>query len=94
MVDAALYFSHLATSQVSASVLESSCCALKWAYDFAGVPNPMSSTFVKNMVEGASVKMPNLLQRNLPFQKRPSQLVVVNMSIPLNCLYRGTFLWP
>ena len=53
VVGAALFFSHLATSQVSASVIESSYCALKWAHDFAGVPNPMSSTFVKNMVEGA-----------------------------------------
>ena len=53
VVDAALYFSHLATSQVSASVIESSYCALKWAHDFAGVPNLMSSTFVKNIVEEA-----------------------------------------
>ena len=34
-------------------MLESSYCALKWAYDFAGVPNPMSSTFVKHRVKGA-----------------------------------------
>ena len=52
VVDAALYFSHLATSQVSASVIESTYCALKWAHDFAGVPNPMSSAFVNTMVEG------------------------------------------
>ena len=52
MVDAALYFSLLATFQVSASVTESRYCALKWAHDFAGVPNLMSSTFLKNMVEG------------------------------------------
>ena len=53
MVDAALYFSLLATFQVSASVTVSRYCALKWAHDFAGVPNLMSSTFLKNMVEGA-----------------------------------------
>ena len=52
VVDAALYFSHLTTSQVSASVIESTYCALKWAHDFAGVPNPMSSAFVNTMVEG------------------------------------------
>ena len=39
--------------QVLASVIESSYCALKWAHDFAGVLNPMSRTFDKNMVEGA-----------------------------------------
>jgi len=53
VVDAALYFSLLATFQVSASVTVSRYCALKWAHDFAGVSNLMSSTFLKNMVEGA-----------------------------------------
>ena len=33
-------------------MIESSYCALKWAHDFAGVPNPMSGTFVKKMVKG------------------------------------------
>ena len=94
VVDAALFFSHLATSQVSASVIESSYCALKWAHDFAGVPNPMSSTFVKNMVEGAKRQNAKPTSRNLPFQRRPSQRVVLNMSIPMKCLYVGTFLWP
>ena len=53
IVDVALFFSHLATSQVSASVIDTSYCSLKWAHDFAGVSNPMNSVFVKNIVEGA-----------------------------------------
>ena len=69
VVDAALYFSHLATSQVSASVTESSYCALKWAHDFAGVPNPMSSTFVKNMVEGAKRQNAKPTSKKSPISK-------------------------
>ena len=53
IVDVALYFSYLSTSQVSASVIETSFCALKWIHDIAGVPNPMVSPFVRNVVEGA-----------------------------------------
>ena len=53
VVDAALYFSHLSTCQVSASVIETNYCALKWVHEVAGVPNPMSNLFVKNIVEGA-----------------------------------------
>ena len=69
VVDAALFFSHLATSQVSASVIESSYCALKWAHDFAGVPNPMSSTFVKNMVEGAKRQNAKPTSKKSPISK-------------------------
>ncbi|CAH3174143.1 unnamed protein product, partial [Porites lobata] len=69
VADAALYFSHLATSQVSASVIESSYCALKWAHDFAGVPNPMSSTFVKNMVEGAKRQNAKPTSKKSPISK-------------------------
>ena len=69
VVDAALYFSHLATSQVSATVIESSYCAVKWAHDFAGVPNPMSSTFVKNMVEGAKRQNAKPTSKKSPVSK-------------------------
>ena len=68
-VDAALYFSHLATSRVSASVIESSYCALKWAHDFAGVSNPMSSTFVKNMAEGAKRQNAKPTSKKSPISK-------------------------
>lgn len=53
VVDAALYFSYLSTSQVSASVIETCFSALKWVHDIAGVSNPMVSPFVRNVVEGA-----------------------------------------
>ena len=53
VVDAALYFSHLSTCQVSASVIETNHCALKWVHEVAEVTNPMSNLFVKNIVEGA-----------------------------------------
>ena len=53
VVDVALYFSYLSTSQVSASVIETCFCALKWVHDIAGVLNPMASPFVRNVVEGA-----------------------------------------
>ena len=75
VVDAALFFSHLATSQVSASVTESSYCALKWAHDFAGVPNPMSSTFVKNMVEGAKRQNAKPTSKKSPISKVSELLV-------------------
>ena len=69
VVGAALYFSHLALSQVSASVIESSYRSLKWARDFAGVPNPMSSTFVKNMVEGAKRQNAKPTSKKSPISK-------------------------
>ena len=69
VVNAALYFRHLATSQVSASVIESSYCALKWAHDFAGVSNPMSSTFVKNMVKGAKRQNTKPATKKSPISK-------------------------
>ena len=53
VVDAALYFSYLSTSQVSAPVIETCFSALKWVHDIAGVSNPMVSPFVRNVVEGA-----------------------------------------
>ena len=68
-VDVALYFSHLATSRVSASVIESSYCALKWAHDFAGVSNPMSSTFVQNMAEGIKCQNAKPTSKKSPISK-------------------------
>ena len=57
-------WSPLRCHEVSTSVIESNYCALKWAHDFAGVPNPMSGTFVKKMVKG-----PNR-QNNKPAAKK------------------------
>lgn len=48
-----MYFSYLSTSQVSASVIETCFCPLKWVHDIPGVPNPMVSPFVRNVVEVA-----------------------------------------
>ena len=69
MADAALYFSLLATFQVSASVTKSRYCTLKWAHDFAGVPNLMSSTFLKNMVEGAKRQNAKPTSKKSPISK-------------------------
>ena len=52
VVDVALYFSYLPTSQVSAFVIDTSFCPLKRIHDIAGVHNPMVSPFIKNIVEG------------------------------------------
>ena len=38
IVDVALYFSYLSTSQVSASVIKTSFCALKWIHNIVGFP--------------------------------------------------------
>lgn len=42
IVDVALYFSHLTTSKVSASVIDTSYCSLKWAHDFQASPKTQS----------------------------------------------------
>ena len=42
VVDIALFFSHLTSIRVSASVIETIYSALKWVHDIAGVANPMT----------------------------------------------------
>lgn len=51
VVDIALFISHLSVTYASASVIETSYCALKWVIEIAGVVNPMSNSFIKNIVE-------------------------------------------
>ena len=69
IVDVALFFSHLATSRVSVSVIDTSYCSLKWAHDFAGVSNPMNSVFVKNIVVGAKRQNAKPTSKKSPISK-------------------------
>ena len=61
VVDIALFFSHLTSIGVSASVIETVYSALKWVHDIAGLANPISNPFVKTVVEGAKRETVNQL---------------------------------
>lgn len=69
VVDVALYFCHLSDSHVSASVIETSYCALKWVHDISGAPNPMNSPFVKNIIEGAKRQNAKPVVKKSPISK-------------------------
>lgn len=50
VVDVALYFSYFSSSQVSAFVMDTGVCALKWIHDIV----LLVSHFVRNVVDGAN----------------------------------------
>ena len=69
IVDAALYFNHLSTSQFSASTIESIYCALKWVHDIAGISNPISSPFVTSIVDGVKRQKAKPVVKKSPITK-------------------------
>ena len=53
----ALFFGFLSDTVCSASVIETSYCALKWVHELTGVPNSVDNfLFVKSIFEGAKRK--------------------------------------
>lgn len=69
VVDVALFFSHLTSIGVSASVIETIYSALKWVHDIAGVTNPMTNPFVKTVVEGAKRANAKPVVKKTPISK-------------------------
>ena len=69
VVDIALFFSHLTSIGVSASVIETVYSALKWVHDIAGVANPMTNPFVKTVVEGAKRENAKPVVKKMPISK-------------------------
>lgn len=69
VVDIALFFSHLTSIGVSASVIETIYSALKWVHDIAGVANPMTNPFVKTVVEGAKRENAKPVVKKTPISK-------------------------
>ena len=69
VVDIALFFSHLTSIGVSASVIETIYSALKWVHDIGGVTNPMTNPFVKTVVEGAKRANAKPVVKKTPISK-------------------------
>ena len=69
VVDIALFFSHLTSIGVSASVIETIYSALKWVHDIAGVANPMTNPFAKTVVEGAKRETAKPVVKKTPISK-------------------------
>ena len=69
VVDVALFFSHLASIGVSASVIETLYSVLKWVHDIAGVANPMTNPFVRTVVEGAKRENAKPVVKKTPISK-------------------------
>ena len=64
-----MFFSHLTSIGVSASVIETIYSALKWVHDIAGVANPMTNPFVKTVVEGAKRETAKPAVKKTPISK-------------------------
>ena len=69
VVDIALFFSHLTSIGVLASVIETIYSALKWVHNIAVVANTMTNPFVKTVVEGVKRENVKPVVKKTPISK-------------------------